>query len=115
MSDDFTQEMDAIIENGKLRDSRFATLNFSLSVQEELSRSATIQAITTAVRADAEAAMIALTEISPADTQAMQLALVRIHAFVYLRRCLQRVCRDGDNAAAQIRAEDQAEAYERDS
>ena len=109
------EELDRIIELGKLRDTRFATLGFSISVENELTNSAVIKAIMQAIRTDADAAMEAMADTSPADQVSMTLHLVKIQTLVYIRRVLQAVLNAGKVAQAAIVSEDQAEgAYERD-
>ena len=93
----------------KLRDTRFAVLAEAIAVETEMRDSPVIKAILGAVRADADAAMEALVDVSPADQTAVALHLVKVSTLVYIRRTLNRVLRLGQAAEAQIRAEDHSE------
>ncbi len=107
MSEHLTPEDNARI---KAREARFATFALGLDVQNELNNSVAVKALMDAVFKDAMQAMEDIAETSPLDSEKIALHLVNIKTYVYIRRVMTRVLREGDLAETQIVAEDRAYA-----
>lgn len=107
--------MDDLIAAVVSRDQRFAALHQAIAVEADLQSNATIRAFTAAIRANADVAMLELADMSPLDTAAVSAAMVKIKAYVELKRMIEFILNRGRNAEAEIKMEDQHFGPENDS
>ena len=106
MSDVLTPEQ---LDTIRSRDSRFAAIGRAIAIEADLRDNETIKALLGAVRADMEAGLDELADLSPGDPMAVAAALVKVRTFVWVRRTLNLILQHGAAAEAAVRAEDHRE------
>lgn len=89
------------------RDKRFATLHEAIAVEGDMRDNPTIKAFIAAIRANADLAMLELADTSPVDTKAVSALMVRVRAYVEIKRMIEMILQRGKNAEHEIRMEDQ--------
>lgn len=88
------------------RDERFRRLQEMIDVEADMRDNATIRALLAAVWADADLAMVELSETSPGDQKAVGLIAARVGANVRIQRYLKAIISRGQIAEAEIRQQD---------
>jgi len=105
-------DLDEYIADAKAADARFRILADAIAVECDMRDNITIRLLLTALDADSRRAMEELAETSPLDSNAVAFLLVRVRAFVYIRRILDDILRRGQVARQSIEAEDRREDTE---
>ena len=108
MSDD----LDAYLADAKAADARFRILSDAIAVESDMRDNITIRLLLAALDGDSRRAMEELAEVSPLDNKVVAFLLVRVKAFVYIRRILDDILRRGQAAQQSIEADDRRDDTE---
>lgn len=99
---DITPEL---IEERKQHDARIRIIEEGFAISAEMRDSPTIRYLLRRITTDADNAMEELAEISPLNSEAISALLVRIRAYVYIRRSLLEIKQRAEVAAQSVEQE----------
>jgi hypothetical protein len=106
-------DRDDLIAARTARDERFAALQLSIDVQNELRAGKGLAIIMEAFRQEADECLTAFSEISPANINEISFLQSRVRMFNVAFRALDTIMRRGAVAEASLRAEDEPPEDER--